>query len=317
MKFFCLLFFLFVGTVSTSLPSWALSEHENNYIEVDFTKREAHLKGFYLGNEKVEGLFSFDIKKQESLISGSRGHVFVCTIEGQNVLLGTKTLPWLKAKLIKRGSIIEIAYLYFPEFMVKGEINLSKGHIVLNMEGGWQQNSPILEGLTHLKARIWGKLRNPLVSGTVTIEEGRYNGMEFRRLALNFLGKHPLLNITDSKVTLRDGNTYEMVGEIDLRNFENLIAGADFVSQKVSFGGWEILSEEDKAAGLKKNVDEKFDILFDTYSQEDEFSIERESYSNGLDTGAEVRYKVEKGQFIRLRMQEDRTIVGFEKRKEF
>jgi hypothetical protein len=36
-----------------------------------------------------------------------------------------------------------------------------------------------------------------------------------------------------------------------------------------------------------------------------------------MDTGAELRYKVEKNQFLRLRMEGERTIIGFEKRKQF
>jgi hypothetical protein len=32
-----------------------------------------------------------------------------------------------------------------------------------------------------------------------------------------------------------------------------------------------------------------------------------------MDTGAELRYKVKNNQFLRLRMQEDKTLIGFGK----
>jgi hypothetical protein len=82
---------------------------------------------------------------------------------------------------------------------------------------------------------------------------------------------------------------------------------AEFISKKVNLGGWEILSEEKTRVGLKKNVNDNFDILLDTYDRDDK----------SMDTGAEVRYKLLKDQFLRLRMEDDRTIVGFERRKEF
>jgi len=36
-----------------------------------------------------------------------------------------------------------------------------------------------------------------------------------------------------------------------------------------------------------------------------------------MNRGAELRYQVKGDQFLRLRMQNDKTIVGFERRKEF
>jgi hypothetical protein len=106
---------------------------------------------------------------------------------------------------------------------------------------------------------------------------------------------------------LLDGNIYKIEGVMNLRDFSNILPKAEFISKKVNLGGWEIQSDDKTSVGLRRNVDDNFDILLDTYNRDDTVT----------NTGAEVRYKILDDQFLRLRMEDDRTIVGFERRKEF
>ena len=141
----------------------------------------------------------------------------------------------------------------------------------------------------------------------VTIKQGRYLNTEFSYLSLNFLGKPPLLALTDSHVALYDGNTYNILGDIDLKDMSNLFTRAKFISDDIRLGGWVFFSEEYGSAGVKKDVDNKFEVCFGNYRQEDD----------GTDAGTELRYNVRGDQYLSLRMQKENTIVGFEKRTEF
>ena len=67
------------------------------------------------------------------------------------------------------------------------------------------------------------------------------------------------------------------------------------------------LSEEENSVGVKKDVSDRIDVIFDTHETE---------YST-TEPGAEMRYKLKGNQFLRLRLQDDRTIMGFERRREF
>jgi hypothetical protein len=48
-------------------------------------------------------------------------------------------------------------------------------------------------------------------------------------------------------------------------------------------------------------------VLLATYDKTDDL----------VNAGTEVRYKLKDDQFLRLRMEDDRTIIGFERRKDF
>ena len=123
-----------------------------------------------------------------------------------------------------------------------------------------------------------------------------------------------------------------------LDSFGDFRPKAEFISENVSLAGWESLPEEERTVGLKKNVADKFDILFHTYDKEGNISsggkmvvqsdpvssssngygVNRQGFSPGESgAGAELRYKLEKDGFLRFRLENDRTIVGFERRKEF
>lgn len=231
----------------------------------------------------------------------------IVNLEGKEINVGVRRFSWVKSRLVKRGDIVIISYFYSPQFILSGKLDLKSGEVRLSFEGNWQEESITLDGKINARVKIWGELDNFFASGSITMEEGRYQTREFSKICLNFLGKPPLLNLTDSRCILKDGSIYGIEGVMDLTDFTNLIPEAEFTTQKVSFGEWKLLSKEEKNIGLKKDVDRKFDILFDMHGKEDSLT----------NAGSELRYKIDKDRFLRLRMQEDKSIVGFEKRKEF
>ncbi|MDD5194725.1 MAG: hypothetical protein PHQ96_03490 [Candidatus Omnitrophica bacterium] len=269
-------------------------------IAIDLNNRKVELADFSFGKLNIKGDFLFDVVRENGSL--------VLNLEGKDILVKEKKLPWLKLKIVKRGDKLFINNFSSPEFIVRGNFNLADQALFLDINVNTSQNSPTLAGHINARAKIWGHLNNCLASGSINVADGNYQGVEFLRLAVNFLGKPPLLNLTDSEVTLKDGSIFKIEGLLSLKDFNNLFPKAEFISQKVILGDWQLLAQENKNVGFKKEIDDKFDIVFDAYDQQDE---------QALDAGTELRYKMHGDKFLKLRMEEDKSIFGIERRKEF
>lgn len=271
----------------------------HNNIEVDFSSSRVKIWDFYLGDASFKGDFEFSLKKED----GS----YIFDIEGSSVSWKNIEFPWVKASLIKTGDSIFVNNISSPDFMISGIINVATNEVFLDVDIKSLEGFPFLKGIIDAQAKVWGKADDLAASGSVSIKDGKYKDRDFSCLSLNFVGKFPLLNLTDSKCILKNGSVYKIEGLFKPGDFNNFFPKARFVSEKVSLAGWELLFDDRENIGLKKNVDQEFSVVFDTSRQDDNF----------INQGAELRYKVNNDQFLRFRMQNDKTIVGFERRKEF
>lgn len=271
----------------------------HNNIEVDFSNNKVKIDDFCFGDSSVRGDFGVNLKRENDY--------YIFDVEGKNVSFKGMEFEWIKARLIKRNDTIFINYISSPDFMIKGSMNLALDEVTLDVDVKSLEGFPFLEGVITAKVKVWGKLCDLVASGSLNIKNGKYRDRQFSHLALNFLGKLPLLNLTDSKCILIDGSIYKIEGLLNFADFSNFFPKARFVSEKVTLAGWELLFDDKSNVGLKKNVDHEFSVVFDTSGDNDNF----------MNRGAELRYQVKGDQFLRLRMQNDKTIVGFERRKEF
>ncbi len=284
--------------------SWYGSASPSNIIALDAVERELEFVDFHLGTFTLDGTFRFVFTQD----SGS----LTLGLEGRGVTLNGQYFSWLKAHLTRRGELIFIDSLTVPQYALKGSIDFKEQEFSLDAEGRWQEDSQFLEGDVYVKAKIWGEFSNFATSGYLTVSDGVYESQEFSKLRLDFLGKPPLLNVTDSEILLAGGSVYEIEnGVLDLRDFSNpMISGDNFISQKAYLGDWQIYSDSQKSAGLRKQVDPKLDVFLNTSDPERD---ERKD----LQSGTELRYNWKDDQFLKLRMESDRTILGFEKRRDF
>ncbi|MEI8348577.1 MAG: hypothetical protein WCI77_00345 [Candidatus Omnitrophota bacterium] len=295
------IFLLFIPQSLFGFPS--------HFVEIDLTKQRIVFDEFRFGNYNINGALLFDTKREDnSLIFHLEGKnlLFDCVSPSEGGWLKKRDFSWLKLRLVKRDNILFIHYVNSPEFLIKGKINLDSEEVSLDVDGNWQEDSLLMEGRVKAQARVWGTMSDILVNGSFEVINGRYQNLTFSRFSANFLGKPPILNLTDSQIYLPDGSIFRIEGVMDLNDFTNLFPKAEYISRKVMLGGWQPQGESDKNAGVKKNVDNNIDVVFDTY--------QRDAFMN---SGTEVRYKMKQNQFLRLRMQDDKTIVGFERRKEF
>jgi hypothetical protein len=285
-----------------------------NYIDIDLRTKEIKVVDFYLGNVPVSGNFSFSTAREGDSLSA--------VFDGRDVSVGEKKFSWVKAKVVKKNEFVFLRHLQSPEFLMQGIVDFNKEEVSLDLSMNTLERTPLVEGLIKAKVHMWGKMYNVSASGYMTIENGVCQGTPIERAYFNFVGSPPLLNLTDSELVLKDGSIYKLQGMVDLRNSDSILSNARFTSRKVALNGWELLSEShaqgtSKAAGVKKEL-ENFDVLFNTYEKkDDEYAYNTTTEKDPANTGAEVRYKLTDDQFLKLRMQEDSTIVGFEHRKEF
>ena len=291
---FFILFFCLLGS-----SVFGLGLELEDAIEIDLTNRKIKLASLALGDYKIDGDFVFNLdQSQDSLI---------LNLEGKNIVLKDKTIAWVRVKLQKIANLILIRQFYIPGFSAKGDFDLEKNELALDLYGSWQENSKFLQGLVKVKVKLWGQIEDYIVSGHLVVTDGVYKGKEFSSFRVDILGKAPIFNITDSEVILKDGTVLEVAGRFDIRDFSNLMPGVEFKSQKVFIDQWQLFSEEE-SAGLKKNIDDKFDVVLGT-------SIQEQDQKEVPET--EVRYNLQNDKFLKLKMENNQTILKFEKRTDF
>jgi hypothetical protein len=272
----------------------------SNTVEINLVDRTIQLTDFYLGELNVSGIIVFAFEEGPGFLA--------CDLEARDLAIGAEKIAWAKARLIMQGDILVVDYLSMPECTFHGRLDLTTGDIAFDIDGSWEGTSEIIEGKIYVKAKVWGTVGNILASGYLTVEDGIYEGEEFEKLRLDFVGKPPVLNITDSEVLLPDGTTLEIEGVLDLGRFGDFIPGAQFKPQKVFIGDWQLFSEDDREVGLRKSIDEKFDVFLNTAQQEGE---------DPASSATELRYNWKDDKFLRLRVEEDRSILQLEQRRDF
>ena len=230
----------------------------------------------------------------------------ILDVKGRDITLENKIISWLRVRLVLREDGISIPYLYLPQFMAKGEIDLKNNKLSFDLEGSWQEESELLEGEIKVDVKAWGGISSFLISGHLVVEGGKYKGKDFSHLRLDFLGRPPVLNITDSQLSLKSGNIVEIKGILDLRDFSNILPGVEYKVQKAYIGQWQLFSEDDKNIGLKKQLDDKIDVFVNA-------SPETEAW--GPQT--ELRYNWKDDKYLRLKMEGEDTILRLEKRRDF
>jgi hypothetical protein len=302
---FAILIFVFCGF--TAGNAYCLSEDR---IEFDLVNKIIRIADFLIGEYKLSGFFTFNLDRDNgSLIFDLEGKdIFLTTLEGKSLArYKSINFPWLKASLVKRGNIIFIERFALPQLAMTGNINLNKGELALSINGQWQESSQLLEGNIKITLGVWGKIGKFFTSGQLVAKDGKYKGRKFSKFRIDFLGNPPVFSITDSEVVSLDGSVFEVEGTLDLRDFSNLIPGAKFTAQKVVIDQWQLFSGNDSDIGLRTDIDDKFGISINTDEREDETTS----------TETELRYNLKDDRFLKFKVDEDRTLLQFERRKDF
>jgi len=256
-------------------------------------------------NKKFYGTFSleeFNLSGDAEFYIKKVNNYFIFNLNSDNIKVEDLNLKDFKLKFVKKDNFIFIKELSFKGFLLFGKINLLTEDYALNIA---VTRNEFLGDRFNLYAKMWGKFSNPIVSGTLTITDGIIRDIEFKYFILDFFGSMSNLNITDARVILKDGSSYRLEGLLDIKNINN-ISIFNVIAEKIAFGEWKLL-EQSGSVALRKDIDEKFDISFLI-----EDSIEKENNAK-----TELRYKVSEDDFLKFRLEDKKSIIGLEKRKEF
>ncbi len=292
---------------SFAFPAFSFS---SNYIEFNLTDKEIKLVDFKLGGYSLSGDFSVEaFKDQGSLIYEVEGRDIILSLPQEEGKLNSNSriIPWFSLKTVKRGKMIFIEHFSIPQGSIKGNLNLSDFKFSLDINGEWDADTKNLQGPLKIFAKAWGSINNFSLSGYLTMDDGIYKDRNLSHMRLDFLGKPPLLNITDSEFILKTGTVAAIAGDkvLDLRDFANFSVGKDLKVRKVFIDEWQLFSEGQEGLGLKKSLDGNIDVSLEA-GQED---------SSGPQT--QLRYNIKDDKFLKVKMQENSTLIGLEKRKDF
>lgn len=289
MRKYLLIFLLAFLSILVSSVSYS------GYIEFNPVQEKIKLIDFNLGGHLLSGDFNYRIQPGENQV--------VFFLEGSNLSLGQRKLDAARLTITKRGDILFIDSLDSLNFSGQGNFNLKKKSFRFDLQGSWHEDAEFLKGEVSLDVKAWGDFDNFLVSGNLVVLNGIYQDMFFESLRCNFLGKPPIFHLTDVKVVLPDRGVFELIGRLDIRDPDNFFPSAELISQSLFLQGWKIFADEQEV-GLRRQIDDKFDIRVV------EADIEKES-------GAELRYNLERDNFLKLRMKREETILGIERKREF
>ncbi len=257
------------------------------------------LSDFSLGNIDIKGNVHINISEQNEYL--------VYALTAENVRLGDLPLNSVEAKVTKKNNEYIITYIKGDIFLATGKIDFSRNFLSLNINVNFPLFLKQVKGEMRGKLSVEGDINKPWIKGTLYVKDGTYGGQNFSRATFSCSGYPPYLRLSDAEIILYDGSRYSMEGFINLNDFQTLFSSSTLSSQEVNLGEWKVFSG-DSGAGFAKDIDSHMGVAFGS------------SLKNGDETenlGAEFRYQLAEDKFLKLRMEEDRSIVGFEKRHEF
>ena len=292
-------FFFFCSCLAFGSESKEAFCYTQSCVDFNLINRKVSFTDFNFGGHEIKGDFLFTLKNDNGSL--------MFNLEGENVIFDGENIPYVKLALTQTGQVIHINQFSLPQCTVEGTVDLSKEEVDLDIVGRWQGGVEDLEGQMELKAKVWGKIDDCFATGYLVIKDGKYKENDFSKISLCFLGKPPLLNITDSEIIFKSGRIFEIGGVLDLRDFSNFTPDAAFIEQKFILGKWQLYSENRKRAGLKKDINNKFAFFFNAEEQKGE----------NIEAGTELRYNLQKDNFLKLIMRKNETALGFEKRNSF
>jgi len=277
--------FALADKVFASLPQ------DSNYL--------ISLAEFSLGELDFRG--DFHVSRTE------RENCSVYKVKAEDLSLGAYPVHQLEAKIIKKQGEFNITYIKGDNFLATGKIDLALGTIDLTVNVNTVLDAREVKGDFRGKLQISGDLSKPWVKGTVFIKDGTYQGKVFRQARIFCSGYLPYLRLNDSRISLHDGSQFSMDGFVNVNDLRNMFLPSHLSSREVSLGDWKVFSGIN-SMGFSKDIDERMGVTFGSVRNKDRSQD---------DLGAEFRYQVGEDKFLKMRMEDDKSIVGFEQRNEF
>lgn len=257
------------------------------------------LSEFNLGDVDIKGDLHINVTRKDDYS--------IYTITADEFTLGEYTFGGVETRLIKKDTQLLITYIKCDTLLITGKIDFSKNTLSLNVNVNTMLDSEQVQGALRGKFSVEGSIYKPWIKGTLFLDNGRYFDQMFHHVEICCAGYIPYLRLSESEVTLYDGSRFALEGFINIKDLEAMFSSSAFNSKEVSLNEWKVFSQE-KAIGFTKDIDPHMGVTFGSV-------INRMSETEN--PGTELRYQFGDDKFLKLRMEENKSIVGFERRHEF
>ena len=305
-------------------PSASVKKSSKNSLFVfDFIQKKAHAAIQNFGFAGIPLSLNLNIFP----LADKKGNLipFLYRISLEQIFLNDSVFPNTTIDVVKGKKKVVLRYLHNKYIFGRGEIDLSSNKPVLDLELSFV-NFPLSMfalvsgtkddsggGTFSGKIKLWGSIENIFGKGNIKVKDGSFEGLQYKKAEFIFEGALPILKLIDSKIFLYDGSVYEIEGFVDVRNIKNLfVTPTDYASTKVGFGKWQFYTKDsNQNIGMIKKIDKHFSLLFDTYINKEN------TYDEDYNSGMELRYGIGGNKFLKMRLQNNKSVVGFERRSEF
>ncbi len=293
----CLIIIL--SCIAIALNAYAFS----NTITVDFHSPHSFrvlLSEFKIGDSSFGGEASVSVAR-------SQGY-FIYNVDIRDLTLGDLMLAPIKAKVIKKEGQLIINYAKSEDFLIRGTMDYVKNQVDLNVTVHMDMDTEDFRGQVKGEVVVAGAFDHPALRGKLFVKDGKLVDLVFKESSLFFNGYYPNLRINNSEVVLLEGTTYLLDGFVNAGDFKSLYAGLRSSAKEIlSVGQWRIYNDAgDK--GLGRDVNSRLGVRLG--SDTSGIPAQRQ-------LGTELRFRVRGDQFLKYRVQEDKSILGFEKKSEF
>lgn len=232
-----------------------------------------------------------------------------------NIVINDKNISGVKGEIVQKKDNFFIRYIKSNNILLQGKYSLNNDlpldikilfyRLPLDRVNGIFRRLS-MQGILKGNLRLYGDIDNLFSEGKFDIDNGNFLGHNFYNAQIRFKGSIPLLKLYDSHIFFTKEMVFSLEGFIDIMDMANLFVNPTYESERVPLGDWKIVSPDGKN-NVVLNKDDEVYIVLD--SSVDNTDLSKES--------AEVKYKLGKNKFIKMRLEGERSIIGLEQRKEF
>lgn len=292
---------LLIGVLIAASILWPGSGFSHT-VELEFKPPDSFhllLSQVQLGDSTIDGDAIVKVTKKEDYL------IYNITIKN----ISWEDIPFapIEAKIIKKGDEFIINYAKSQDFLIRGKIDYQKNMVDLNTTVHKSVVMENFEGDIQGDIIIEGSTDSPLLRGKLIVKDGKIVDFVFKESKLFFSGTYPYFTVADSQTVMSDGTTYILEGMINAQDFHTMYASLrSSAKQLISIGEWKIYRTEGDA-GIDRAIDSHIGVRLGSSSAD----------QNPQQLGTELRFRLDENRFLKYRIEEDKSILGFERKSEF
>lgn len=182
----------------------------------------------------------------------------------------------------------------------------------------FNRENPNIIGEIEGRFKLEGMLFFPHLKASFIIYNGQIEKKPFKEAVINFEGAYPIVRFVESKVLDDEEYLWDLKGFLDMSKLDNLESPfhnfkLEPTGNKVRLADWDLIKKDISAKEFtfRKEVDDSLSVAFESYIKDET------KYRDHNDDAFEVRYKLNNGPDLNMKLKQDEGTLGIEKRIEF